>query len=70
MTEMPFVPPPYRMQRGDANYSIDKIGIYSLTVIYEERGIFYWDMEKQVYIPIYKYLDEGFINNMQVVHIY
>ena len=65
--------PPYRIQRGDANFSADGKGIYTLSDVYsitndgvENRGIYYYDLETKIYTPLLIQTD-GFINNFTVI---
>lgn len=57
----------YRLQVGDAGYSLDGKHIFSISSVDEERGIYEFDLEKgkvnQIMIP-----QNGFINNIQVIN--
>lgn len=61
-----FEEPPYRLQRGEAGFSLDKRGLYTISEVDDQRGIFYWNFTDKIYKQLFVY-EDGFINNMQPV---
>lgn len=59
--------PPERFQQGGAYFSSDGNGIYSLSSVEGQRGLYFYDLKTQSYIPIFICTD-GFINNFQLLH--
>ena len=59
-----FILPPERMQVDGGCFSTDGNGVYVLSVINDERGIYYFDFTAKEYIPIF-ISENGFVNNFQ-----
>lgn len=59
-----FALPPERMQVDGGSFSADGNGVYVLSAINDERGVYYFDFINKEYTPIF-ISENGFVNNFQ-----